>query len=917
MITSLDLAGRWMLRADAADVGVAEDWSSGAWDDAVEADVPAPWQDALGEDAPGVVWYRRSMQIPAEWSKGESRVWLRLDSVATDCRGWVNGVEVGRHVGDYVPFRFDVTKATGGGDELEITLRVDQMKAGKPTEGWLQKGHITKGFHDVLSLAHGGVWQGVRLELTGPVSIIPDGVAVRADPATGEVEIRVETEGSHREARLEGEVIDERGAVVARVDAALGEPLVAHVPTPEIWSTDRPSLYAARVRVATPGAPAQQSFARFGFRTIETGGPGNERILLNGQPIFLSGVLDWGHEPAHGSPSPTPTEVRERFAHLRRMGFNCVCLCMWYAPRWFYDIADEMGMLLWQEHPIWQSDMSDEHVPEYQRLCAAFMRRDRNHPSVVIVSATCEHPKFNPVLAKWWWQRAREQMPRTLLQVQTASFAWADHERTDLHDEHTYEDAPRWATYLKDLQAELGEHAAAGRPRPFVMGESVLYTSWPDTRAILKRVGTKRPWWLPKGFDACVAFEDELRTREGDEVAERFMGQGRRFHLLGRKFQLERFRECANHAGLVQNHLRDVPACRCGFMDDVDRWVFAPERTRPWLAPGMLVLRTPGNLRAVEAGSTVECELLVSNFTGAEIDGAVLLSVDELPVSDARISCARGETSTAPFTLPVASAATPTKLSFAAELAGAERNQWDLWSLPGPEIARHEATCRRLDAPEIDPETVKLDVERGYSKGFGLPAPSAPFSTPDAGRACPELPAIAPGERVGADVRTVVTHRLTPELVDHVERGGRVVMLASNAPGGIGSVAEWHFGCVPLIFERGPLSEGDSEWVLDLLLVDLIANWCRALPSEKLGIADRVEPIIRQVFTHDQARPVMLDLLSSARVGDGLLVISSLDHTTPAGRFLMSRVLEWLGDDNASSDGALDVSVVRSWCAPD
>lgn len=898
----IDLAGTWRLRPDPDDKGVRERWFESDWTDGVEAHVPAAWQLALGDDVPPVVWYRQRVRIPDEW-RG-SRIWLTFESVATDCRAWADGREIGRHVGDYVPFRFEITETAG---EVDLTIRVDRIAAIKPDpDHWLQGGHITKGFHDVLSLAHGGIWQPVRLERTGPGWFEREDLSIKADGATGQVEIDLSVDVV---GEMACRILDPDGLLVAKASGDTEGSLTLQVDQPRLWSPDRPALYTCEVELRCAGEVSDAATVRFGFRSIQVDGT---RILLNGEPIFLSGVLDWGHEPAHGAPAPTPDEVRARFERLRAMGFNCVCLCMWYAPRYLYDIADETGMLIWQEHPIWQSDMRQELIGEYSRLCARFMGRDQHHPSVIIVSATCEHPDFNPILAGFWWHTAQHLLSDKLLQVQTASFAWADHERTDLHDEHTYEDAPRWVTYVQDLQGELQAHTRAGRERPFVMGESVLYTSWPDTRAIRDRVGDARPWWLPKGFDAACAFEDRLRRDEGDEVADRFMRQGDRFALAGRAFQLERFREYANHAGLVQNHLRDVPACRCGFLDDLDRWRFDPGDTRRWLAPAILTLATPQHARAFTGGECIDCTLSVSNFSSSDIDAEPKLrATGDADVSTVpNVRCPRGQVHGVSFRVDLPASSAPAHHEIAASLEGAEPNAWKLWSLPRADLSDDVlARTRCLHAPPIDPESIRLDVERGYSKGFGLPAPSAPFKPPNAPDACPSLLSIIEPD---AGVRTILTHRLTPALVDHLQRGGHVIMLCSNAPGGVGSVAEWHFGSVTLVFERGPLGRGDSDWIIDCLLVDLIATWCRAIPSEQLGIADDVEPIVRQVFTHDQDRPVMLDLLAAARVGEGTLVLSSLDHTTTAGRYLLTRVIRWL-DGSPKTFGQLDPARVRAW----
>ena len=75
-------------------------------------------------------------------------------------------------------------------------------------------------------------------------------------------------------------------------------------------------------------------------------------------------------------------------------------------------------------------------------------------------------------------------LPARLLEVQTAFFRWADARHGDLHDEHTYDNSNRWVGYLADLQ----RHLETLPSKPFVMGETVLFTSWPDIEGI-DRIG--------------------------------------------------------------------------------------------------------------------------------------------------------------------------------------------------------------------------------------------------------------------------------------------------------------------------------------------------------------------------------------------------------------------------------------------
>jgi hypothetical protein len=922
---SIDLSGEWELVADSDDCGLAEQWwrnspPDGEWK---PIGVPCAWQTVLGPDDHGVAWYRRVIQLPKSWRGGDDRqrLWLRFESVATDCTVWINRIEIGRHVGDYVPFQLEITEAVAETERCEIVIRVDEIHAPPPEcEGDLQNGHITKGFHDVISLQHGGIWQPAHLARTLGIAARPDGVSVVADPVSGEVRIDIELERELRRQALEASacvsgpdetLIDERLVSVDPGRDRVSITLV--VPEPQMWSPNAPTLYTARVDLLDDGEASERHHVRFGFRRIE---PVGRRILLNGRPLLIRGVLDWGHEPQHIAPAPTADEIRDRLTHLTSMGFNCVCLCMWYPPRCFYDIADELGMLIWQEHPVWQSPMNDADLPEYRRLYKPFMRRDRNHPSVIIVSATCEHPSFHPELADWWWRTARRMLPDRLLELQTAFFKWADPERTDLHDEHTYDNSNRWVSYLDDVEHHLRDLPA----KPFVMGETILFTSWPDTNAIIDCVGGDRPWWLPKAFEDRRRFEDRLLERYGVDVLERFRRQGDRFHLLGRKFQVERFRDSADRAGVVMNHLRDVPACLCGFIDDLDRWRFAPEQMRGWLGARALLLLTPNHRRGFAVsrlGAAVPCRIALSNFATDRFAGVIELecrldSPDGPLRSSLPMNCTPGEVAALPIELSMSHVEKPTRFEVVARAEDAHQNAWDLWSFPT--VDDWPDGVVRMSGLPFDPADAEPDeVERGYSRGYGLPVRNWTIALPDPAVLAPKLPSWDAYVPPPVNTHAVLTHKLTRALVDFLTAGGRVVLLASKSVGGLGTRYEWLFGGVPLVIEEGPIHPGDSEWIIDLLGYDLTRRYCRVIPVEELGIADHVDPLIRLVYTHDQDRVRFFDFVFQARVGDGLLIVSSLDHGEDAGRFLLHGLLRYAASGEAMARSAIDSDVVRGW----
>ncbi len=894
----LSLDGLWHFRIDPDDVGLHDQWASpDTFNEWTERPVPAPWQCWLNIDWHGVGWYAREITIPADWIG--HRVFLRCDSIATSAIIWINGREVGRTVGDYIPHEIELTEHISFGGSALLVMRVDDLC-----------GHITTGFHDVLSAHHGGIWQTVSLIAASDLHPQPNGVAIHADPASGLVTLHTAFENTrHRGGRVRGELFAPDRALIASFDAEVSPALEVSQHTLTIdrllpWSPESPTLYELSLQFHDANGRSERLSRTFGARVVRAQG---SRIELNGKPVQLRGILHWGHEPQHIAPAPTPDQVRAEFTKLRELGFNCVCLCMWYPPPYYFSIADETGMLLWQEHPVWQSSMAETDVDEYKRMFHAFLRRDQQHASVVVVSSTCEHPNYDHELAKWWWQTAKAMLPYSLLQVQTSSFAWSDPELTDLHDEHTYDNNDRWVSYLEDLQHELG----ALPTKPFVMGETILFTSWVNVRGILDEVGSKTPWWLTPRFAHYARWEAIWRARYGDAVIARFKRQGDRHHLLGRKFQVEQFRRYPNHAGVVMNHLRDVPQCACGFLDDLNHWRFAPSETQGWLGDVGLTLVTPDHRRSFFSAERVRAQVFVANFSSTDLrDNFTITLLDThtgltLAKEAKLVDVACGNVVSVSVSLILPATDVPRRVQL--EVASSQsvrmghgtamiQNAWDLWIFPhvaNDSLAAH-GVARLEGMPFTDKDRAPDEVEAGYSRGFGLPIRSWRNRLPNPADLVPTARPWWHGDPIPSGIHVILTHKLTDHLIDWMEHGGRVLLFCSKTTGGLGTRYEWLFGQVPLIIERGPLREHDSEWMVDLIGFDLTRTYSRVIPVDDLGLREAVEPIARLCYTHDTPGVRFFDQMFGARVGDGALLATSFDHHNPAGQFLLARCIDTL-----------------------
>lgn len=922
------IGGAWRFRFDPDDVGVSDGWAYGeagaGWSTLA---VPSSWNAHHPDDGPDVAWYRRRVSVPGGAS-GSSVVRVVFPAVATSCRVWVNGVEVGGHEGNWAPFEVVAGRAGELGEGFELAVRVDRVRpeaelvledqGGRRLAG----GDLFKGFHDVLSRQVCGIWQTPRVRCTGGVSIGPSGVGIAA-AADGAIAVVVEDGSGVGLCGVRVAVRDGARVIASGLTGADGV-WRGSCDGVEAWSPEHPRLYALEVEAVDGGAVSDAWVAAFGFRSVTTEG---EEILLNGEPVFLSGVLEWGHEPGLVMPAADEGTVRRRFRELRERGFNCVCLCMWYAPERWYEIAAEEGVLVWQEHPVWKSRMPGDRAIGRQgglddaALRAAYRERfgacfamDRSRTAVVLVSATCEHERFDAEVASWWWEAARRHLPHRLAQIQTGFMHWTDPSRTDLYDEHTYENTGVWVEYLHDLGAEVSRLGSVHGRKPVVFGESILYVAWAG--------GDEGPeegaWWSVRARSVARSVEASIAARDGAGAVGEFRERAARFMELGRSRQTEQFRLWTYASGLVHNHVRDVPLCPLGLIDGADRWRVGAASARRWASSSVLAMDVSGGVGLASGESSSVVVGLVNldrpsagpvSWRVEEADGSVVEGGSGLVVRRGHVGWMR--VGVGDRRVGEASA-----VMVRAEAAGLGGNAWRLWRLPAWSAPGEGVAV--ADAPALDPsEREPAFEERRYSSGWGLPMvrwrPVAPWLA----SALPGVPRVAWDAAPGRGVRVLLANRLSVSVVSWCRAGGRVVHVPARGVGGCPSETIAGWGQTPFIAPRGPTS-GVEDAVLEMLDVDLRRRWVRSIPTGGqpggMSIEDQVEPYIRHYTTHDAGdRARVFDSLASARLGDGLLVLASFDLSTPAGRWLLGRVISWAASDGATSDREVDPSVVSGW----
>ena len=321
----------------------------------------------------GIGWYRRTFKLdPSDHGKN---IELQIDGVATHCAVYFNGTPVHHNWCGYTSFYIDVTPMARYGDDVNtIAVRVDA----EAMEGWWYEG--------------AGIYRHTWLVKRSPVHIVTDGVY--ANPVKGAdgkwtipVEVTLGNTGNGAASpAVEVGVFDSAGKKIAGghskqvsivpMDQALAK-LSIPVDSPQLWSVDHPNLYEVRTTVLINNKPVDAVSTKCGFRTIRF--DAKEGFFLNDQPLKLQGTCN--HQDHAGVGVAVPDSIWDfRVRKLKEMGSNAYRTAHNPPPRELLDVCDRLGMLVMDENRHFNTS------PEYLKQLEWLVRRDRNHPSVILWS---------------------------------------------------------------------------------------------------------------------------------------------------------------------------------------------------------------------------------------------------------------------------------------------------------------------------------------------------------------------------------------------------------------------------------------------------------------------------------------------------------------------------------------------------
>jgi len=328
---------------------------------------------AIGRNFPenSIGWYRKTFFIP-ESDLGK-RISIEFDGVHRNSIVWVNGFYLGNEHSGYTGFAYDITDYLNYGGDNCVAVRADATME----EGWYYEG--------------AGIYRHVWLVKTSPLHVARYGtfVTTEVEDRIARITIRTTVVNVSKESAvfsIEESITGPDGAVVAsgfKNLLSLGPGAerefrsISPVVNPKMWSVETPDLYRLTTLIRSGNKTLDMYETSFGIRTVRF--DPDKGFFLNGKQLKIKGTNN--HQDHAGVGTALPDALQEfRVLRLKEMGSNAIRTSHNPPAPEMLDACDRLGMLVLDENRL--MGINEEHLYCLERL----MKRDRNHPSVILWS---------------------------------------------------------------------------------------------------------------------------------------------------------------------------------------------------------------------------------------------------------------------------------------------------------------------------------------------------------------------------------------------------------------------------------------------------------------------------------------------------------------------------------------------------
>lgn len=334
--------------------------------------VPGDWnsQDDRLLFYEGTIWYRKLFDYK---KTGDNRVFVHFGAANYETDVYLNGKKLGKHVGGFTPFNYEITGLLKD-ENNTLVVKVDNKRRrdAVPTlnTDWWNYGGITRDVNIVEV----------------PATFIEDYKIQLKKGSSNVVEGYVKLNGAKQSDQVRIEIPELKASVVVNTGKDGYAPVSFSLKKVQLWSPENPKLYEVVI-----ASSSDRVTEKIGFRTIETRGTD---ILLNGQSIFLRGICIHEEVPQRGGRAYSMEDAKLLLGWAKELNCNYVRLAHYPHNENMVSLADEMGILVWEENPVYWTILWDNPATYElaKQQLTDLIRRDKNRASVIIWSMANETP---------------------------------------------------------------------------------------------------------------------------------------------------------------------------------------------------------------------------------------------------------------------------------------------------------------------------------------------------------------------------------------------------------------------------------------------------------------------------------------------------------------------------------------------
>lgn len=414
------------------------------------------------------------------------------------------------------------------------------------------------------------------------------------------------------------------------------------------WSPANPRLYQVEARLIQHDHVVDSVSERLGYRRITMK---DDELYLNEQPIHFRAILHWGYYPEHMEVVPDKQRAKKELLDLKAQGFQAIKFCLFLPPSYYFDLCDELGILVWQELPLWLPYDNGFLFDRIHTQYPAIMSQCRSHASLFMISIGCELDTTIPkeTLDDLYYQLSALRTEAIVCDNSGSGECYdgALQSESDIYDYHFYGE-------LHNMQTLLHEFKHASRKKkPWFFGEYNDMDSFRDLIALKEQSDEELFWANPDPSQNLLRYvhanavsdmpiydyENITRENELQKDMPQLISCAKQKAYDVRKYNLETTRK-NDVNGYSITAIRDVPITSCGIFDDLGNKKWSDEAMQS--INGDLVLSLSAPLKRkwhngadvfqtldeynFLSGTALQHRVHLSNHTG--LQGEAVLSVN-------------------------------------------------------------------------------------------------------------------------------------------------------------------------------------------------------------------------------------------------------------------------------------------------